>query len=78
MKIILASGSPRRLTLLRATGLDVTPIEPRVQELSDIPNKEPKDLAEHNARIKAEAIFNAYGMFGSDAIIGADSIVVLV
>ena len=43
MRIILASGSPRRLELLEAAGFEVLVQKPDVDE-SELPSETPKDL----------------------------------
>lgn len=73
MKLILASSSERRLNLLRTLGLMVTPIEPKViEKIGD-----DKNIALENAIMKADYIYKNYGLLGADAIIAADTIVVI-
>lgn len=73
LKVILASGSPRRHDLLHLIGVDHEVIPANADE-SHTPGEKPDDHAERLARAKAEAI-------GADnaqcLVIGADTIVVV-
>jgi len=73
LKVILASGSPRRHDLLRLIGVDHEVIPANADE-SHTPGEKPDDHAERLARAKAEAV-------GADnaqcLVIGADTIVVV-
>ena len=56
--MILASTSPTRLQMLRAAGLDPTPIAPRVDEASirdalTAEGAHPRDIADTLAEMKA-------------------------
>ena len=68
--IVLASGSPRRKSLLESIGLDFTVYTPDVDE-SHKPDEEPSGLCR---RLKAKAGAVAYP---DDVIIAADTIVVI-
>ena len=71
--IILASGSPRRKSLLESIGLNFTVYSPDVDE-SHKPDEEPSELCRRLSRLKAEAGASVY----ADAvIIAADTIVVI-
>jgi septum formation protein len=73
MKLILASGSPRRRELLAAAGLEFEIIPSPAEEIHDS-SLGMAGLCEENARLKAEAI----AMQHRDAIvIGADTLVFL-
>lgn len=76
MKILLASGSPRRRELLLALGHEVTAITPDVKEVTAREGLSPLELSLENARLKAHFIYQTYGLMGSDIIAGADTIVV--
>ncbi len=71
--IVLASGSPRRKSLLESIGLDFTVYIPDVDE-SHKPDEAPSELCRRLSRLKAEAGARKY----PDAIvIAADTIVVI-
>ncbi|MBQ7169493.1 MAG: septum formation protein Maf [Synergistaceae bacterium] len=72
MKIILASGSPRRKSLLESIGLDFTVYHPDVNE-EHLPGESPAELCRRLSRLKAEAGSRVYP---DDAVIAADTIVV--
>jgi septum formation protein len=76
MKVILASTSPRRVDLLRTLGYIVTPISPNIKEKTGEDIKDPEELVLYNAKIKAEQVYNTYGLLGADFIVAADTIVV--
>lgn len=77
MNICLASGSPRRLELLRALGHEVRVIKPDIQELTKTNSSNLASLALANARLKAEHVFEHQYLLDADFILGADTIVVL-
>ena len=68
-KLVLASGSPRRLALLNQIGIEPESLMPT--ELDEIPKKGelPRVLANRLARAKAEAALNT--MRGEDELRGA-------
>lgn len=69
-KIILASSSPRRKTLLEQLGLKFT-VDARVSEDNNSAGQEPRELVRENSRKKAESVAGGY----PDAIIiAADTI----
>lgn len=71
MKIVLASGSPRRRELLEAAGL-VFEVRPSPAEELHDESLAPDELCERNAELKARAV-EAPGA----AVIGADTLVYL-
>ena len=73
MKIILASGSPRRLELLRELGLNFEVYKPEVDETRK-PDELPEELCFRLSRMKA---LNAAKIFENSIIISADTIVVI-
>lgn len=72
--LILASGSPRRKELLEGTGLPFRVMVSDAEEISTS-DASPADVAQQNARIKAEAV--AASQEPDAIVIGADTIVVL-
>lgn len=75
-RIVLASGSPRRLELLRNLGLAFEVIPSNVDET--IPDGvTPEELVEMLARKKAEDVLNSLVPHKHLVIIGADTMVVL-
>lgn len=73
MKLILASGSPRRRELLAAVGIEFEVIPSPAEEIHD-PSLGMAGLCEENARLKASAVAMSY----PDAVvIGADTLVFL-
>ncbi|MGA1797130.1 MAG: Maf family protein [bacterium] len=73
MRLILASGSPRRRQILKGLGLAFEVRVPHVDEVFD-PNRSPEEGAVTNALLKAREIAREV----SDAVVlGADTIVVL-
>lgn len=70
MKLVLASGSPRRAELLERLGLEFTVISPEVDETRR-PDEPPSAYVERLARAKARA-FSGPG----SVVIGADTAVV--
>lgn len=73
MKIVLASGSPRRRELLERAGLRFEVQPSPAEELHD-PALEPWHLCEENAWLKASAVA---ALRPGDWIIGADTLVFL-
>lgn len=71
-KLVLASGSPRRLELLRQAGIEPEVICADVAELTG--GLAPKELAEQNARLKAAAVARRYP---KRLVLGADTVVAL-
>lgn len=72
-KLILASASPRREELLRSMRIPFEAIAPDVCEKEDT-SGDPMHIVIHNARLKA---FNVLDKYPKDAILAADTIVVL-
>jgi septum formation protein len=72
-KIVLASGSPRRQSLLRQIGIDFDVKESGVEEVFDH-TKKPEENVVLLSRRKAETVAASYD---NAIIIGADTIVVL-
>jgi nucleoside triphosphate pyrophosphatase len=74
-RVLLASASPRRLTLLRSIGLDVHAAPTGYGEAIDR-SLDPPALALEHARAKREIAWNAWGEGGSfDLIVAADTVV---
>ena len=73
MNIILASGSPRRKSLLESLGLNFSVYRPDVNE-EYIPREEPSEYCMRLAGLKANA---GADVFPDDVIIAADTIVVV-
>ena len=73
MRIILASGSPRRRALLRELGLTFEVYTPDVDETHS-PNEAPEALCRRLSRLKAEAVATK---FPDALVIAADTIVVI-
>lgn len=75
MRIILASGSPRRRELIRQAGIPAKILPARGRETST--SRDPKDYAADLARHKAEEVEEAERSTPGDfCVIGADTIVV--
>jgi septum formation protein len=80
MPLILASTSPTRLTMLRAAGLDVTPIAPRVDEASirdalTAEGAHPRDIADTLAEMKARRVAEKHPeavVLGCDQVLALD------
>jgi septum formation protein len=77
--MILASTSPIRLQMLRAAGLDPTPIAPRVDEatIRDALTAEgasPRDIADALAEMKARKVAEKHP---TDLVIGCDQVLAL-
>jgi len=75
-RLILASASPRRQSLLREAGYEflVHPADLDESGIAGSVNLSPDDLPAYLARAKAEAIA---AIFPNDIVLGADTIVVL-
>jgi septum formation protein len=73
-RLVLASGSPRRLDLLRQAGLDPEVIVSSIDE-SPRPNEEPIDYARRMSSEKAHAVLERLDD-RSRPVLGADTIVV--
>ena len=72
MKIVLASGSPRRQKLLSEMGYDFEIVTPVINE-ENIPGESPEDHVKRLSRLKAESVARNY----PDSLrVGADTIVV--
>lgn len=71
IKLILASGSPRRAELLRSAGIDFTV---RVADLDEklLPNELPRDYVVRLSREKAQAV-----AADGELVLGADTTVVI-
>lgn len=68
-RIVLASGSPRRLELLRSLGFAVT-VAPSGYDEPAMPHLSPRELAGAHARAKLAAVPR-----GEDAIVASDTVV---
>ncbi len=77
MKIILASGSPRRKSLLESLNIDCTVLVPGIDERQEV-GEAPEAYVRRNALSKARAVFDL-GQSPKDnpLILSADTIVVL-
>ncbi len=75
-RLVLASGSPRRLELLRAAGFQPDVVSPRVAELSGASGLVADQLVLENARLKGRAAFDAASVEG-DVMLAADTVVEL-
>ncbi len=73
-KLILASASPRRKFLLSKMGLEFDVVVSDAEESNDCKIKTPKQIAMHNAQIKALAVSEKYP---DSLVLGSDTIVVL-
>lgn len=71
-RLVLASASPRRQEILRAAGLEFT-VRPSGVEERPEPGERPEDYVRRLARDKAAAVPRAAG----DAVLGADTVVVV-
>jgi septum formation protein len=74
MKLILASGSPRRAEILRSAGLQFTVLSSAVDE-TPMPSEVPQDLVRRLALAKADLV--AARALGPAIVIAADTVVVL-
>lgn len=73
-EIVLGSGSPRRVTLLRETGITFKQIIPDLEE-DQLPDEPPYEYAERLARDKALLVSKQ--LVDRQLVIGCDTIVVL-
>ncbi len=73
MRLILASGSPRRRDLMNEAGYKFEVIPSAAEEIHDA-TLSPPDLTEENARLKAAEVA---ARFPEAAVIGADTLVFL-
>ena len=73
MRLILASGSPRRLELLRAAGLSCI-VSPADVDETPMAGEEPATYVERLARAKAQAVLARHP---DDVVLGADTTVVI-
>lgn len=71
-RLVLASGSPRRLELLRQIGVEPDLIEPADIDETPLDRETPRLLAGRLALAKAEA---AAGRHGDAVVLGADTVV---
>lgn len=72
MKLILASGSPRRLQLLQGLGWDVEVRRPDVDE-TPTPSEAPEALVARLSQSKAESV----ARHGAEVVLAADTVVAL-
>jgi septum formation protein len=77
--MILASTSPTRLAMLRAAGLDPTPIAPRVDEATIrdalvAEGAHPRDIADTLAEMKARKVAEKHP---TDLVLGCDQVLAL-
>jgi len=75
IKLILASGSPRRAEILTAAKISFEVLAPDVDE-SRLPGESPSELVERLAREKAHTVAHNTNSFGPRLILGADTVVV--
>jgi septum formation protein len=73
-RLILASGSPRRQSLLREAGYEFDTHPAEIDEDDYPPGLAPAGIAEHLALAKAEAVA---GLYPQDVTLGADTVVAL-
>lgn len=77
MRLILASGSPRRSELLNREGLDFEVKPSPVEELA-VNSCEPTELARQNALLKSRDVFNReHDHPVGRVVLGADTVVVI-
>lgn len=76
MKLILASGSPRRRELLERMGLTFT-VQPADADETLAPGLTAQEQVIRLSRKKAEAVAAAHGLDGDTVILSADTVVVL-
>lgn len=76
VRIILASASPARVSVLRGAGVDPEVIVSGVDE-SGVPTDDPDVLVGELARLKAEAVFEGLDAGDGLIVIGCDSVLVL-
>lgn len=85
MRLILASTSPARLSVLRAAGIEPVCFSPEVDEEAEVSAREAElgrplgapELVEHLGRLKAEDVVRRYGSeiaeLGGGLVLGGDS-----
>jgi septum formation protein len=73
MRLVLASGSPRRAELLRAAGIEFDVLVPNVDELLD-PEETTDGFVRRLAQVKAEAVVP---LAAGRPVLGADTVVVI-
>jgi septum formation protein len=76
VKLILASGSPRRAEILAAAGIPFETHPTTVNE-SRLPNESPDAMVERLALAKARAAASALRMAQQAVVLGADTVVVV-
>ncbi len=76
MKIILASASPRRAEILRASGFDFEIAASNIDE-SPLPNERPEDMVMRLALAKAHSVASTHKSRQNEIILAADTIVVI-
>ncbi len=79
MDLILASTSPTRLSMLRAAGLDPTPVAPRVDEATIrdalvAEGASPRDIADALAEMKARKVAERHP---ASLVLGCDQVLAL-
>ena len=74
-KIILASGSPRRLELLKEAGFEPVVVKPCCEE-KILPGLKPNEIVESLAAQKGESVINSDD-YNNIPVISADTVVVL-
>ena len=72
-RLILASGSPRRVQLLREASFEPEVVRPEVEEIS-CDYLTPSELTRFNAKLKAAAVA---AQFPDSVVLGADTVVAL-
>jgi septum formation protein len=77
MKILLASGSQRRLELLSALGHEIVVKPALVVEVIEHEGRTDEQVALVNARLKAHHVFLETGLLGCDILVGADTVVLV-
>jgi septum formation protein len=78
LKLVLASGSPRRLQLLSQIGVEPDRIVPATVDETPKKSEIPRNLAKRLARAKAEAAFALLKQepdFANTAVLAADTVV---
>ncbi len=73
MRVILASGSPRRSEILRELGFDFEIHKPEIDE-TRLANESPENLCLRLSRLKAQSVARD---FANELVIAADTIVVI-
>ncbi|MEL6967508.1 MAG: Maf-like protein [Pseudomonadota bacterium] len=77
-KLILASGSPRRLALLQQIGIEPDQLKPVDADETPLKAEAPRSLAKRLARTKAELAYERLKEAGEDTnamVLGADTVV---